>query len=160
MFLQHQLTHWQSYVFRDSRNGITARQVRAQGAVAVHKSPMSSSITSAPSMRIVTPITPVKTPSPINTKRDEELGLPSYYSASPKDSGPRLSPSSKYSRATWCSKKKLFGGRKRDSVGPPLPVNISGPLNTNPQFAHLVQRPDSALHPSRTGESEPWRFKG
>ena len=60
----------------------------------------------------------------------------------------------------------VFMGRKRQSVGPTLPVNvsaeremeISGPLNINPQFAHL-QRPDSALHPSRTGESETHRWR-
>ncbi|GAB7355037.1 hypothetical protein MBLNU459_g5637t1 [Dothideomycetes sp. NU459] len=148
-----------SYVFRDSRQGITARQVRAQGAVAVHKS-MSSSVISAPVMQTTSPVTPVKSPFQTATKNDEESILPSYYSASPKDSAARLSPSSKYSRATWCTKKKMFGGRKRESIGPPLPVNISAPLNINPQFAHLVQRPDSALHPSRTGESENRRFKG
>lgn len=57
-------------------------------------------------------------------------------------------------------------GRNRQSVGPQLPVNvheremeISGPMGVNPQFAHLVQRPDSALHPSRTGESEAFRWR-
>ena len=55
----------------------------------------------------------------------------------------------------------------RQSVGPQLPINpsggremeISSPMGVNPQFAHLVQRPDSALHPSRTGESEAFRWK-
>jgi hypothetical protein len=50
-------------------------------------------------------------------------------------------------------------------VAPPLPgsedrpVEISAPMGVNPQFAHLVQRPDSALHPSRTGESEAFRWR-
>ena len=38
-----------SYVFRDRSQGVTARQVRAHGAVAVHKSPMSQSAHGTPS---------------------------------------------------------------------------------------------------------------
>jgi hypothetical protein len=62
----------------------------------------------------------------------------------------------------------MFGGRNnRQSLAPPLPVNtqpqremeISAPMGVNPQFAHLVQRPDSALHPSRTGESQAFRWR-
>lgn len=57
-------------------------------------------------------------------------------------------------------------GRHRQSLAPPLPINtqereveISGPIGVNPQFAHLVQRPDSALHPARMGEREAFRWK-
>ena len=169
-----------SYVFRDRNQGITARQVRAHGAVAIHKTPMTSSSTpSAPELAqsyIHHPITPTKSSNPfriLTTERRQSI-LPSYHSSSPRQaasppypSKDPVSPSSRYSRATACTKKKVFGimGR-RQSLAPPLPVNtqdhpveISAPIGVNPQFAHLVQRPDSALHPSRTGESDPYRWR-
>lgn len=168
-FISHtSLIFDQSYLFRDRHKGITARQVRAKGA-SVHKTPiLSSSITSAPSMRAVSPITPAKTSfNPFKRMTRCEDTLPSYHSSSPEINKEAVSPSSKYSRATCDTNKRLFfGGRKRDSVGPSLPINISAPMGINPQFAHLVQpqsgqvqRPDSAMHPSRTGESETQRFK-
>ena len=170
-----------SYVFRDRSQGITPRQVRAHGAVAAHKTPMTSSSTpSAPELAqtyIHHPITPTKSSNPfrILTTERRQSTLPSYHSSSPKSAASPpypardpVSPSSRYSRATACTKKKVFGiiGRNRQSLAPPLPVNtsdrpveISAPMGVNPQFAHLVQRPDSALHPSRTGESDPYRWR-
>lgn len=165
------LTSHQSYVFRDSRQGITARQVRAHGAVAGLKSQMSSNITAAPVLPSLqtSPVTPTKSLNPFRfmSRGDRQSTLPSYHERSPgseSDISPvkedPISPSSKYSRATDCTKKIIFGRSKnRDSVGPPLPINISAPMGVNPQFAHLVQRPDSALHPARTGESEPYRWR-
>ncbi|KAK5127495.1 hypothetical protein LTR85_006834 [Meristemomyces frigidus] len=166
-----------SYVFRDRTQGITARQVRAHGAVAIHKTPMTSSSTPvAPELAqayIPNPITPTKSGSPfriLTSERRESL-LPSYHSASSAATSPikePVTPTSRYSRATNCTKKKVFGmfGANRQSVGPKLPVNvheremeISAPRGVNPQFAHLVQRPDSAMHPSRTGESEAFRWR-
>lgn len=115
----------------------------------------------------------------LTTERRESI-LPSYHAPSPSNGsasppyGKRydpVSPSSKYSRTTNCTTKKVmsvFTGRKRQSVGPSLPVNpslperemeISAPMGVNPQFAHLVQRPDSALHPSRTGDSDTYRWR-
>lgn len=177
----------QNYVFRDRSRQVTARQVRAHGAVAVHKTPMPGSSTgsvtytpTAPELAqtyINSPTTPggskISNAFHILTSPRQDHVLPSYYAASPpyncKDPE---SPSSKYSRNTNCTKKgvmSVFLGRKRQSLGPPLPVNvsqaperemqISGPMGVNPQFAHLVQRPDSALHPSRTGESETHRWR-
>lgn len=173
-------------MFRDRSNNITARQVRAHGAVAVHKTPMpqSAGSPSAPdtaSSYVSNPATPSKSSNPfrILTSERRHSILPSYHAKSPSvtasppyQSAEPISPTSKYSRATDCTKKKLWGGfmgRKsgRQSVGPRLPVNasaeremeISAPMGVNPQFAHLVQRPDSALHPSRTGESEAFRWK-
>ncbi|KAF7189471.1 hypothetical protein HII31_09111 [Pseudocercospora fuligena] len=178
-----------SFVFRDRKQGITARAVRSHGAVAVHKTPIASengSIKTPPApvlaqSYISNPITPspTKTSNPfrfLNSER-RQSGLPSYHTAastrndSPVKDEP-VSPtnrSSYYSRTTNCTKKKVFGmlGRQsRQSLAPPLPVNvqhrepeISGPMGINPQFAHLVQRPDSALHPSRTGESEAFRWR-
>lgn len=170
-----------SYIFRDRKQGITARQVRAHGAVAVHKSPLPGSSTpSAPELAqsyIQSPVTPTKSSNPIRifTREHRNSTLPSYHTSSPKlDASPPypssqpISPSSRYSRATACTKKKVFGiiGRNRQSEAPPLPINtestpmqISAPMGVNPQFAHLVQRPDSALHPSRTGESDPYRWR-
>lgn len=176
-----------SYIFRDRSKGVTARQVRAHGAVAVHKTPMPSSTHSSPSAPelaqsyINHPVTPTKSSNPfrILTSDRRESVLPSYHTSSPAsassppypthlDPAP-VSPTSKYSRATDCPKKKVWPFRKsgRMSLGPKLPVNVEGgkemeissPMGVNPQFAHLVQRPDSALHPSRTGESEAFRWK-
>ena len=165
-----------SYVFRDRKQGITARQVRAKGAVAIYQTPMPGTGTPpAPELAqsyIPNPITPSKSNNPFNifTSERRQSLLPSYHSHSPVSSPVKepLSPSSKYSRATDCTKKKVFSfiTRNRQSVGPKLPVNvheremeISAPMGVNPQFAHLVQRPDSAMHPSRTGESEAYRWR-
>lgn len=177
-----------SYVFRDRNNGITARQVRAHGAVAASMTPKAQSVTSstpsAPELAqtyINNPVTPTKSSNPfrILTSERRQSILPSYHTASSTPTAPSppypqrepVSPTSRYSRATACTRKKvfgLFGGNRRDSLAPPLPVNpqqqdrpmeISSPMGVNPQFAHLVQRPDSALHPSRTGESQAFRWK-
>jgi hypothetical protein len=173
-----------SYVFRDRMKGITARQVRAHGAVAELKTPMTqhSNTPSAPELAqsyINHPVTPTKSSNPfriLTTERRQSL-LPSYHTTTSSPASATsppyptsnvgkdpVSPTSRYSRATACTKKKVFGvfGR-RDSQAPPLPtsnpVEISAPMGVNPQFAHLVQRPDSALHPSRTGESEAFRWR-
>ncbi|KAK0286765.1 hypothetical protein LTR35_004234 [Friedmanniomyces endolithicus] len=165
-----------SYVFRDRSKGVTARQVRAHGAVAVHQTPMPNTRTPpAPELAqsyIRTPTTPSKSSNPFHifTSERRQSLLPSYHSNSPISSPVKEanSPSSKYSRATDCTKKHGFSfiGRNRQSVGPKLPVNshgremeISAPMGVNPQFAHLVQRPDSAMHPSRTGDSEAFRWR-
>ncbi|KAF2720026.1 hypothetical protein K431DRAFT_227440 [Polychaeton citri CBS 116435] len=172
-----------SYVFRDRQNNITARQVRAHGAVAIHKTPRTGSMRSSSNHSasetaksyLSNPVTPTRPSNPFRiftgSDRNEPV-LPSYYTSSPSDSkSPQYttrevhSPTSRYSRATNCTRKKvlsMMGRNKRNSIAPPLPVNpnpeISGPMGVNPQFAHLVQRPDSALHPSRTGESEAFRW--
>ncbi|GAB7361415.1 hypothetical protein MBLNU230_g1471t1 [Neophaeotheca triangularis] len=226
-----------SYVFRDRDQNITARQVRAHGAVAIQKSPMppshsksvsssstSSSAKSAPSAPVLAqsylsnPITPTKSgnnafrilssrdsrrnsllpsyhttvsPTKTNITVDTTPTSPPYPTSSPTSSNHNynptsnpytqpISPTSRYSRATACTKKKVFNflnprNQYRASLAPPLPVNshttgsgngkgttppgewkepeISGPMGVNPQFAHLVRRPDSALHPARSG----WR---
>ena len=191
LLFRHVLTQLQSFIFRDRKQGITARMVRAHGAVAVHKTPMSVSTESCGSRTppapvlaqsyIPNPITPSPTKTTANPFRflhsdRRESGLPSYHTASAgspsvyKGNDGSVSPTSKYSRATVCTKKKVFGmfGRQsRQSLAPPLPVNvqqpemeISRPQGVNPQFAHLVQRPDSAMHPSRgTNESEAFRWR-
>jgi len=175
-----------SYVFRDRKQGITARQVRAHGAVAVTKTPMTSSSSSGGTPRApelaqsyINHSSPTKLNNPfrILTPERRQSLLPSYHTTvttSPTTSPikPPISPSSKYSRATDCTGKKVFLGgmfsrhNRASSLAPPLPVNpqggemqISAPLGVNPQFAHLVRRPDSALHPSRSGEGEALRWR-
>lgn len=176
-----------SYVFRDRKQSITARQVRAHGAVAVHKTPIMTSGSSsggtprAPELAqsYINNPSPTKSNNPfriLTTERRQSL-LPSYHTTvttSPTTSPSKspVSPSSKYSRATDCTGKKVFFGgmfgrhNRQSSLAPPLPVNphgsemqISAPMGVNPQFAHLVQRPDSALHPSRSGEGEALRWR-
>ncbi|KAI6838417.1 hypothetical protein KC332_g5352 [Hortaea werneckii] len=164
-----------SYVFCDRAQGITARQVRAKGAVAIRRGPVTvkrttSSASGPVTSYVASPESPAKSSDPIHvftTERRPSL-LPSYHSFSTLSSPAKepQSPTSRYSRASNCTKKKVFGvlGRARQSLAPPLPINtrepqISGPVGVNPQFAHLVQRPESVLHPSRTGEGDPVRWK-
>jgi hypothetical protein len=80
-----------SYVFRDRSKGITARQVRAHGAVAIHKTPMPQSAHSSPSAPelaqsyINNPITPTKSSNPFRIMHSERRDsiLPSYHTSSP-----------------------------------------------------------------------------
>ncbi|TKA63509.1 hypothetical protein B0A49_04536 [Cryomyces minteri] len=134
-----------SYVFRDSSLRVTARQVRAKGAVAVRGHKTHSATVSTSSVQQtpipVTPSKPASNPFRFLTRRDRQSTLPSYHSASPTSS-----PTSKYSRGT------------RESVGPRIPINISAPIGVNPQFAHLV-KPASVYHPSRGGEAEAFRWR-
>ena len=168
-----------SYVFRDRNARVTARQVRSHGATASQHSPKSTGSRTPTAPELAQTYihqdmnSPTRTRNPLHlfTSERRNSGLPSYTSTSPAAASPPyprgdpVSPTSRYSRITACSKKKgfgLFGGARRDSIAPPLPLNvshcdpvISAPLNSNPQFA----RPDSALHPSRTGESDTRRWR-
>lgn len=80
--------------------------------------------------------------------------LPSYHSSSPtKGLFAHRRTSSIYSRSTSGQTKRSFWLKRRDSDVPRVP-EISGPLNVNPQFAHLV-KPNLAHHPSvRRPEAE------
>jgi hypothetical protein len=184
----------QTFIFRDRKQDINARMVRSNGA-AEYKTPIqeSSSYKGTPPAPVLAqtyisqPMTPPGGKGSsfriFGGDRSPEPTLPSYHNRS--DSPDRLepgniSPTSKYSRNTACTRKTMWGNflgansrRSRMSLAPPLPINssfsggmrqanhspeISGPLNTNPQFSHLA-RPDSAMHPSRSGESDPYRWK-
>ncbi|CZT24643.1 uncharacterized protein RCC_10368 [Ramularia collo-cygni] len=181
-----------SYVFRNREQGTTARQVRAKGA-SVQKTPIVSSTTgynSPPAPYLAqsyrsnsSSSSPVKSHNPFSSRSSErrDSWLPSYNIAAATAAVSRDSsvykqdrpgsPTSRYSRATACTKKKFFGAGGilgRQSLAPPLPDNpqqqeremeISAPMGVNPQFAHLVQRPDSALHPARSGESQAYRWR-
>jgi hypothetical protein len=169
-----------SYVFRDHSEGITARQVRAHGAVAAMKSPKTSgSFTSAPELaqtyihqESVSPTKSSRSPFHFMTSDRRQSTLPSYHASSPTTTSPPypqrdpVSPTSRYSRATNCCQKGVKGlfGRVRDSVAPPLPTTepeITGPLNRDGRFDGYGSpvRPPSALHPSRTGESDTRRWR-
>jgi|SRR5690242_15635673 len=80
--------------------------------------------------------------------------LPSYHSTSPPKPGflGHRPSSSIYSRTTYGgepAKKKFWQrmAREEEPEVPRVPAEISGPLNINPQFAHLV-KPNLAHHPS------------
>ncbi|KAH0298287.1 hypothetical protein KCU71_g12969, partial [Aureobasidium melanogenum] len=150
-----------SYVFRDHSQEITARQVRARGADAanvayIQRSNTSASVAKSTSSRTTTD----SSLKQFRANSKEEYTLPSYHSPSPEPQQHTQAPISPslYSRATWCSKKKFFS-RKKESMGPPLPVNISTPYDFEAQFPPTITRPDSTLHPSRDAESETHRWK-
>lgn len=80
--------------------------------------------------------------------------LPSYHSTSPQKPGflGTRPCSSIYSRTTYGgepAKKKFWQrmAREEEPEVPRVPAEISGPMNINPQFAHLV-KPNLAHHPS------------
>ncbi|KAI5201585.1 hypothetical protein E4T39_05073 [Aureobasidium subglaciale] len=149
-----------SFAFRNNALGITARQVRARGAEAADLAVIQRSNTSASAAKSMSSRTTADSSlKQFRTSAKEEYTLPSYHSPSPEPQQQRVPVSpSLYSRATWCSKKKFFG-RKKDSVGPPLPVNISAPYDFESQFPPTIARPDSTLHPSRDTESETHRWR-
>jgi hypothetical protein len=148
----------QSYIFRDTSRGITARNVRAHGAVAqpspqTAQKPLSintsfggaqslpsPSVYSSPSEKRSTfhfraPFSPTKT-----FKSIRSTILPSYYSSPTRQDPP-------YPTLGEEPGRKKNKKDKRDSVGPRMPVNISGPLNVDTRFNHII-KPDLAHHPS------------
>ncbi|CAD0094903.1 unnamed protein product [Aureobasidium vineae] len=159
---EHITDYRQNYVFRDTAQGITARQVRARGAEAADVTYMQRSNTSA---SLAKSTSSRRTASDSSLKQfransKEEYTLPSYHSPLPEPQQHAQTPVSPslYSRATWCSKKKFFS-RKKESMGPPLPVSISAPYDFEAQYPSTIGRPDSTLHPSRDIESETHRWK-
>ncbi|KAI4751944.1 hypothetical protein E4T44_14845 [Aureobasidium sp. EXF-8845] len=149
-----------NFVFRDSSQGITARMVRARGAEAadlayVHRSNTSASAAKSVSSRSTSDSSLRQFRA--NSEK-QEYTLPSYHSPSPEPQQQTPISPSLYSRATWCSKKKFFS-RKKESMGPPLPVVISAPYDFEAQFPPSVARPESTVHPSRDTESETHRWK-
>lgn len=121
--------HAQSYIFRDTSRAVTARQVRAKGAVAVVSS--STRHFNLPPKGSTDSIEQL-TALPLSNRLSRWAGLgkrptlPTYHT-SPV-------PSSHYSL--------------RNSMESQEGLKISGPLEIDTNFAHLV-RPDSAFHPSK-----------
>ncbi|KAI9664607.1 MAG: hypothetical protein M1821_006053 [Bathelium mastoideum] len=146
-----------SYIFCDSSQGITSRMVRADGATAAdeQKSGSPSMVNVYPSRTpvISSPLksplkSPFKTFSPFKAMRRSST-LPSYYSGSASDHSPQ--------------KPQI---ERRQSTGPKMPIKISGPLNVNHNFTHLV-KPEPA-HPadrnsqsqySDSGSAEPYHWR-
>jgi hypothetical protein len=158
-----------SYVFRDKARGITARNVRSHGAVAVPTPKLEDGVigkpltidTSIPNGSLASssiysepkPFSPLRSPlkafSPAvrTLRRARDSILPSYYSSPNRTNNTPPYPSSTDS-PTKSSKKS-----KRGSVGPKIPINISAPLNVDTRFAHLVQ-PNLAHHPATQPDIE------
>ncbi|KAF2117579.1 hypothetical protein BDV96DRAFT_597496 [Lophiotrema nucula] len=145
-------------------------------SINTHHTGSSASRTGTPAMRMGTPPvdmgSPLPEPSPQKEGRFSQFNfssparlfrnarnsvLPSYHSASP------LRPfhsraSSTYSRST-SGEARRWPRKKRESSIPRMPLEISAPLNVNPQFAHLV-KPNLAHHPSqrRAEENDSLKF--
>jgi hypothetical protein len=140
---------------------VTARQVRSKGAVAisdrevaietegkaasiVSSFPTGSSVYSHPSPR--------KSPVKAFFRNARESMLPSYHARAPEpytargnNSNNNESGNSRGLKSFSILKMKRSNPEPEDRS--PI-LNISGPLNVNPQFAHLV-KPDMAHHPSQ-----------
>jgi hypothetical protein len=89
--------------------------------------PASSSIYSAPSPR--------KSPVKAFFRSARDSILPSYHARAPYPFSPTKSPF------------KASSPHSEEMPRSPV-LNISAPLNVNPQFAHLI-KPDHAHHPSK-----------
>lgn len=139
-----------NYIFRDRVSGVTARQIRAHGKIAITEARAMASMraqeklrpfdaSSAPSSAAGTtrlpPMTPENKPGEKSPKRwthrFNKPILPTYNAATSPVASSRYSPRS---NAPEISR----------------PMDISGPLNMNPQFSNLpgLVRPDSTYHPA------------
>ncbi|KAF2399042.1 hypothetical protein EJ06DRAFT_68309 [Trichodelitschia bisporula] len=147
-----------TYVFRDTALRVTARQVRSKGAVAISAgeaalessiSKPTSIVTSFPSYAASSNYSapsPRKSPVKAFMRNARDSLLPSYRSQVPPY--PRSPPAAAFPSSPVRSPTKA--GKKEEAVPVTAPMEISAPLNVNPQFAHLV-RPDSHMHPSQKG---------
>ena len=164
-------------MFRDTSRNITARRVRSHGAISLSTIADPESFSDPKALSITTHHTgsslsrsgtlpqsnfesPVKESrfaawSPARTLRNARQSiLPSYHSRNfSSNTGAPSRSSSTYSRFTSGEPKKNHK-KKRTSSIPSVPLQISAPLNINPQFAHLVQQPDLAHHPSQRRPSD------
>lgn len=167
-----------TYIFRDPCLKVTARQIRSKGAVAISDKegldensgkphsintslPRSNSVmqSGAYSPSQYSQPSPKKSPLTVRNfmTRTRDSILPSYrsqlpsYPRSPERAAypqsPVRSPGGSIKSSTAAAKQA--NKELREEAGSPRPImNISAPLNVNPQFAHLV-RPDNAHHPSQ-----------
>ncbi|KAI9841719.1 MAG: hypothetical protein M1837_000452 [Sclerophora amabilis] len=119
-----------NYIFRDRAAGVTARQVRCDGATAGKGSPVSSVKSSKSFRRSLHR----SFSSPIFSRSKTET-LPSHHTSQNRGGG--------------------GGGKGRGGgVGPSIPISISRPMNPNPQFKEYVSpispmsKPEDAHHPA------------
>ena len=155
----------QSYIFRDRETGVTARQIRAKGAVALNPSSTgkaysfktgSSGSTTGRSRAN----TNYSVKNPYGTPAHDAYSPLSPLQSTPGKSAkaptsPKLNPFARF-KDMLPSYHHVTGGAGRPrppssnySVrGEERKMNISGPMNVNPHMANLV-RPDSSYHPSR-----------
>ncbi|KZF25713.1 hypothetical protein L228DRAFT_82211 [Xylona heveae TC161] len=117
-----------SFIFRDSSNGVTARHVRSYGAVAPQRAQLQMESANSASCKLG----PYKSfrlcrQSTLHSHHSEKISL-------------RSSPVAE----------------KVQPLGPRVPVNISAPLNPNPQFTDYVRisPPDMAHHPAASAGNE------
>jgi len=147
----------QSYVFRDKRLGLTARHVRAHGAVAESVLPTQQPFSgsgSFPSDK-KTPTLSIRVPSSHYSTDDVS---PSKKSESPFKmfSPARAFRAARESLPSYTSSRTKSAASKDEEDSHKPPMTISSPLNVNPQFAHLI-KPEPARHPSqRKGEGSSW----
>lgn len=135
-------------------------------SITTHHTAPSSIRTTKSGTRTGTPPLNMGSPKPVGSPEKDESGwaslfspaqtlrnarqsiLPSYHSSAPVKGVRHSRSSSTYSRSTSGETKKTFKWKKQkrdSSVRPPL--QISAPINVNPQFAHLL-KPNLAHHPS------------
>jgi hypothetical protein len=158
------LTCLKSLIFRDRKLKVTARQIRSKGAVAISDKEAQieyngsgkavSIVTSFPNSSYA-PSSTYSQASPIKKSpvrrfmhNARQSILPSYRSEVPPY--PR-SPPAAYPSSPLKSPSAAVKAVAKNDTGSPTeerPMEISAPLNVNPQFAHLV-RPDMAHHPSQ-----------
>lgn len=147
----------QSIIFCDRKLGVTARQIRSKGLVAITDKEIEIESTGKPSS-IVTSFpyasssqyseSPIKNKSPVRNfmRQARQSILPSYRSEVPPY--PKDTPvTGLYSPIKSPGLTKKNSLRRNVEPSTPPPMSISAPMNVNPQFAHLV-RPDMAHHPS------------
>lgn len=114
-----------SYIFRDTKIGLTARQVRSHGAVASHKVEVESSVSGGEKRR--------------SRRRTFFLGrrdtLPSYYS-----------------RSTTSKSEAASSPRTRLNISSPI-SNDKDQFSrfANAQSQQQLQQPNLAHHPAMTG---------
>lgn len=171
----------QSFVFRNGSLGVTARQIRSHGKVAItraenrdleskalsittHMTGNSSMHKGTPPLSITTPRVDMSAeeppaPSPAKENRFSRFTWGSPIRGAFNNARKSVLPSyhshsrssSTYSRSI-SGESKRWGKKDRDSEIPAMPLQISAPINTNQQFSYL-NRPNPAHHPSiRRGE--------
>ncbi|RDI85311.1 hypothetical protein Vi05172_g4693 [Venturia inaequalis] len=148
-----------SIIFCDRRLGVTARQIRSKGLVAITDREIEIESASKPGS-IVTSFpyapsshyseSPIKNRSPVRNlfRQARQSILPSYRSEVPpypKDT-PVTGMFSPVKSPKLAKKNSLRRYDEQPTSSAPA-MEISAPTNVNPQFAHLV-RPDMAHHPS------------